>query len=41
MKYSYNFNYFYYVKNNIFDSNNWKKFEMDWNTKESKEIELK
>lgn len=41
LKYSYNFNYFYYVKNNIFDSNNWKKFEMDWNTKESKEIELK
>ena len=31
----------YNVKNNIFDINNWKKFVVDWKTKESKEIELK
>ena len=37
---SYNFNY-YYVKDNIFNINNWKKFQIDWKTKESKEIELK
>lgn len=34
------FNNFYYVKDNIFDINNWKKFEINWKTKESKEIEL-
>ncbi|MEI0508094.1 YidC/Oxa1 family membrane protein insertase [Brachyspira intermedia] len=38
---SYNFNYYYYVKDNIFNINNWKKFQIDWKTKESKEIELK
>ncbi len=38
---SFNFNNYYYVKDNIFDINNWKKFEIDWKTKESKEIELK
>ncbi|MBW5381073.1 hypothetical protein E6A52_10170, partial [Brachyspira hampsonii] len=38
---SYNFKYYYNVKDNIFDINNWKKFQIDWNTKESKEIELK
>ena len=37
----YNFDNYYYVKDNIFDINNWKKFEIDWNTRESKEIELK
>ena len=37
----YNFNQYYYVKNNIFDINNWKKFEINWKTKESKEIKLK
>ncbi|WP_297205170.1 YidC/Oxa1 family membrane protein insertase [uncultured Brachyspira sp.] len=37
----YNFDNYYYVKDNIFDINNWKRFNMDWNTKESKEIELK
>ena len=37
----YNFNSYYYVKDNIFDINNWKKFEIDWKTKQSKEIELK
>ena len=37
----YNFNVFYNVRDNIFDINNWKKFEIDWETKESKEIELK
>ena len=37
----YNFDRYYYVKDNIFDINNWKKFQIDWNTKESKEIELK
>ena len=31
---------FYYVKDNIFDINNWKKFEINWETKENKEIEL-
>ncbi|TXJ21581.1 hypothetical protein EPJ79_10810 [Brachyspira aalborgi] len=37
----YNFNQYYYVKDNIFDINNWKKFVVDWKTKETKEIELK
>ncbi|WP_048594252.1 YidC/Oxa1 family membrane protein insertase [Brachyspira suanatina] len=37
---SYNFNYYYYVRDNIFDVNNWKKFQIDWKTKESKEVEL-
>ena len=37
----YNFNQYYYVKDNIFDINNWKKFEINWKTKETKEIELK
>ena len=36
----YNFNQYYYVKDNIFDINNWKKFEINWKTKESKEIKL-
>ena len=35
------FDYYYHVKDNIFDINNWKKFQIDWKTKESKEIELK
>ena len=35
------FDYYYHVKENIFDINNWKKFQIDWKTKESKEIELK
>ena len=34
----YNFNVYYHVKDNIFDINNWKKFEINWKTKESKEI---
>ena len=34
----YNFNEYYYVKDNIFDINNWKKFQINWKTKESKEI---
>ena len=34
----YNFKEYYYVKDNIFDINNWKKFQIDWKTKESKEI---
>ena len=38
---SYNFQLLYYVKNNIFDINNWKKFEIDLKTKKLKEIELK
>ena len=37
---SYNFNYYYNVKDNIFDINNCKKFQIDWYTKESKEVEL-
>lgn len=36
----YNFDYFYSVKDNIFDINNWKKFQIDWKTKETKEIEI-
>nr|WP_242003882.1 hypothetical protein [Brachyspira aalborgi] len=36
----YNFNQYYYVKDNIFDINNWKKFQINWKTKESKEIKL-
>ncbi len=34
------FDYYYHVKDNIFDINNWKKFQINWKTKESKEIEL-
>ena len=37
----YNFNVYYHVKDNIFDINNWKKFQINWKTKESKEIKLK
>ncbi|WP_144172540.1 membrane protein insertase YidC [Brachyspira hyodysenteriae] len=37
----YNFDRWYYVKDNIFNINNWKKFEIDWKTGVSKEIELK
>lgn len=37
----YNFNEYYHVKDNIFDINNWKKFQINWKTKETKEIELK
>ena len=37
----YNFNVYYHVKDNIFDINNWKKFQINWKTKETKEIELK
>lgn len=36
----YDFDCYYNVKDNIFDINNWKKFEINWKTKESKEIEL-
>ena len=38
---AYNFNKYYYVKDNIFDINNWKKFQINWKTKETEEIELK
>ena len=34
------FNNFFYTKDNIFDINNWKKFQIDWNTKNAKEIKL-
>ena len=37
----YNFDAYYEVKENIFNINNWKRFQIDWNTKETKEIELK
>ena len=37
----YDFDVFYTVKDNIFNMNNWNKYMIDWNTKESKEIELK
>ncbi|TXJ30240.1 hypothetical protein EPJ69_11800 [Brachyspira aalborgi] len=37
---AYNFKEYYYVKDNIFDINNWKKFQINWKTKENKEIEL-
>lgn len=36
----YNFNEYYHVKDNIFDINNWNKFEINWKTKETKEIKL-
>lgn len=36
----YNFNQYYYVKDNIFDINNWKKIEINWKTKKSKEIKI-
>ena len=36
----YNFNVYYHVKDNIFDINNWKKFQINWKTKKTKEIEL-
>ena len=35
------FDYYYHVKENIFDIDNWKKFQIDWKTKEAKEIELR
>ncbi|WP_288680825.1 YidC/Oxa1 family membrane protein insertase [uncultured Brachyspira sp.] len=38
---AYNINYYYHVKDNIFDINNWKKFQIDWKTKEKIEVELK
>ena len=38
---AYNFKESYYIKDNIFDINNWKKFEINWKTKEIKEIKLK
>ncbi|TXJ29451.1 hypothetical protein EPJ69_12565 [Brachyspira aalborgi] len=41
LKNRYNFDYYYQVKDNIFDINNWKKFQINWKTKETKEIELK
>ena len=34
----YDFDKYYFVKNDIFDINNWKKFEIDWNTKNVREI---
>ena len=37
----YNFDSYYFVKDNMFNINNWKKYYMDWNSKESKEVELK
>ena len=37
---SFNFDYVYYVKNNIFDIANWKKYKMDWNTKRINEIDF-
>ena len=37
----YSFDTFFLIKDNILDINNWKKFQIDWKTKESKEIELK
>ena len=37
----YDFDEYYEVKENIFNINNWKKFQIDWKTKETKEIELK
>ena len=36
----YNFDRFYYVKDDIFNIDNWKKFEIDWNTKEIKELDI-
>ncbi len=41
LKNSYNFDNYYFVKDNIFDINNWKKFHIDWKTKQSEELELK
>ena len=41
LKNSYNFDNYYFVKDNIFDIKNWKKYKIDWNTKTSKELELK
>ena len=35
------FDYYYHVKDNIFNINNWKKFQIDWKSKETKEIELR
>ena len=34
----YGFDIFYTIQNDIFDINNWKKFEIDWNTKNVREI---
>ncbi|WP_297208442.1 membrane protein insertase YidC [uncultured Brachyspira sp.] len=37
----YNFTNFYHVKDNIFNIDNWKKFEIDWNTKKITELNIK
>ncbi|WP_335781358.1 YidC/Oxa1 family membrane protein insertase [Brachyspira intermedia] len=37
----YNFDVFYTIKDDIFNMSNWNKYMLDWNTKESKDIELK
>ena len=37
----YNLHLIYYIKNNIFDINNWKKYTIDMNTKKIKEVEIK
>ena len=34
------FDYYYHVKDNIFDIDNWKKIEINWKTKKSKEIKI-
>ncbi|WP_297278144.1 YidC/Oxa1 family membrane protein insertase [uncultured Brachyspira sp.] len=36
----YHFNNYYYVKDNIFDTNNWKKFNIDWSSKKVKELNI-
>ena len=37
----YNFTNFYHVKDDIFNIDNWKKFEIDWNTKKITELNIK
>ena len=39
--YKYNFNYFYHVKDNVYNYSNWNKYEINWKTKEIKENEFK
>ena len=34
----YHFNNYYYVKDDIFNTNNWKKFYIDWSSKKVKEL---
>lgn len=41
LKQSYNFNYFYHVKNNIYNYSNWSKYKINWKNNETIKDEFK